>query len=358
MVRVAQVALLDYRNPGGMEVHVMNLSKELNSIGFKVDIICLKANEKIKLNFIPFSRFDIHKYDIIHTHGQYGTRNVIYRSKGKNTVHTYHGVLIAALVARGTFISLFRRYYSCLIMQEVVGGLFAHRVIAVSSTVKKEATRYYGILPSRMTVIHNGHSTNDQSRSRRKKREVLRASYGVRDDDFVFLYIGRAKDPVKGIDRTLRAFKQINRKHSDTKLILIPGFPEKISDAILSTGNLFFGDVKNFYLLGDALVNSSYYEAFPVTIPEAMAAGLPIIAPKVGGITDIVEDGVNGILVNKDCRNLAEVMERIYSNEELRMKLTKNSIETSKEYKWSRIALKTAKVYQEVLKRPQGQKAG
>jgi len=349
MVRVAQVALLDYRNPGGMEVHVMNLSKELDLMGFKVDVVCLKANEKTKSRFVPFSEFDFRKYDIIHTHGQYGGKNATYRLKGKRIVHTYHGVIVALLLARGALISLFRRYYSSLIVHEAIGGLFAHRVITVSSAVKKEATRYYGILPSKMTVIHSGHSTNDQSGSRRKKKEVLRASYGVREDDFVFLYVGRAKDPVKGIDRTLRAFKQISRKCSNTRLVLIPGFAEKISNAILSTGNLFFEDVTNFYFMADALVNSSYYEAFPVTIPEAMAAGLPIIAPKVGGITDIVKDGANGVLVDKDCLNLAGAMERIYSNDELRTKLARNSIETSKEYTWPKIAVKTVKVYRDIL---------
>jgi len=200
-------------------------------------------------------------------------------------------------------------------------------------------------------VIHNGHSTNDQDGNRRKKREALRANYGVREDDFVFLYVGRGEDPVKGIDRTLRAFRQINKKHSNARLILIPGFPEKIFDAVISTGNLFFEDAKNFYLLGDVLVNSSYYEAFPVTIPEAMAAGLPIIAPKVGGITEIVKDGMNGILVNKDCRGLVGAMERIYIDDELRIKLAKNSMEMSKEYMWSKIAVKTAKVYREISER-------
>jgi len=152
------------------------------------------------------------------------------------------------------------------------------------------------------------------------------------------------------VKRTIEAFGEINRKYPNVKLILIPGFPEKIYDSVISTGNLFFEDARDFYLLGDVLVNSSYYEGFPVTIPEAMAAGLPIIAPKVGGITEIVKDGMNGILVDKDCQGLVGAMERIYTGNQFRMKLMRNSMETSKEYTWSKIAAKTAKVYREILK--------
>ncbi|HDY67930.1 MAG TPA: glycosyltransferase family 1 protein [Candidatus Scalindua sp.] len=350
MLKIAQVALLDYESPGGMEVHVMNLAKELNLMGFKVDIVCLKGNEKTKLRFVPFSEFDFHEYDIIHTHGQYGGQNATYRLKGKRIVHTYHGVIVALLLARGAFISLFRRYYSWLIAKEAIGGLFAHSVIAVSDSAKKEATRYYGVFPSKMTVIPNGHSMYNANGSRGEKRKLLRANYGVKKHDFTFLYVGRGEDPVKGINRTLQAFGEINRKYPNVKLILIPGFPEKIYDSVISTGNLFFEDARDFYLLGDVLVNSSYYEGFPVTIPEAMAAGLPIIAPKVGGITEIVKDGMNGILVDKDCQGLVGAMERIYTGNQFRMKLMRNSMETSKEYTWSKIAAKTAKVYREILK--------
>ncbi len=349
MVRIAQVAPLDYRNPGGMQVHVMCLSKELNLIGFKVDIICLRGNQNTKLSFIPVSKFNVHEYDIVHTHGQYGSKNAIYRLEGKSIVHTYHGVLVALLLARGTFLSFLRRYYIWLIAQEAVGGLFAHRVITVSNTVKKEATRYYGMLPSKMTVIPNGHCANNAYGDRRRKGEPVGADCGVGKNDFVFLYVGRGEDPVKGMDRILGAFRKISVKYSNTKLILIPGLPEGTSDPIFSTGNLFHGDVKDFYLSADALVNSSYYEAFPVTIPEAMAAGLPVIAPRVGGITDIIKDGVNGILVDKDCRDLAEAMERVYLDDGLRAKLGRNSRETSKGYTWRKIAVKTAGIYREIL---------
>ena len=329
----------------------MCLARGLMTLGFEIDVICKQPNPKVSLHFVPISEFCPSGYDIVHAHAQYGLWNFKLRHNGSRIVHTYHGVLLAALLARGASKTILRhpRYYLPLIIREIMSGLFSHRLIAVSNAVMKQAISYYRIPPSKISVIHNGYSLTRVSNSSRDDiRRSLRAEFGIRSDEFVYLYVGRA-DPVKGIERTLDAFTKIHSQYANTRLVLVPGFPAENRDAIISTGNLFVEDVWDLYFMADSLVNSSFYEGFPVCIPEAMATGLPVIAPRVGGIVDIVQDGVNGILVDKACEGLAGAMKRVYLDLELRARLSKQALASVRRLSWADIATRTAEIYKSVI---------
>ena len=81
------------------------------------------------------------------------------------------------------------------------------------------------------------------------------------------------------------------------------------------------------------LVIPSLFEGNPISILEAMAAGLGIIATNVGGPKDVVTDGENGYLVDpRSVEDLIEKMERVLTNQDLLNKFSKNNIEKVKEY--------------------------
>jgi glycosyltransferase involved in cell wall biosynthesis len=88
----------------------------------------------------------------------------------------------------------------------------------------------------------------------------------------------------------------------------------------------------------------------PNSVIEALAFGKPVIATKVGGIPEIVEDGYNGILVPPQSpQHLAEALCLLISDEELFLKLSYNAAHSGSMYSWSEVVLRYKEIYSEVL---------
>lgn len=102
----------------------------------------------------------------------------------------------------------------------------------------------------------------------------------------------------------------------------------------------------------DAFILTSIEEGMPAVIIEALALGKPVIATAVGGIPELVKDGVNGILIpSRSPEHVAKALERLLTDSGLRKKLGEAAAESVKDYTWSKMAEKCEIVYQEVLQR-------
>ncbi|MDE6121318.1 MAG: glycosyltransferase, partial [Muribaculaceae bacterium] len=141
-----------------------------------------------------------------------------------------------------------------------------------------------------------------------------------RKDIFTYIFIGRLVGD-KGINELIKAFDQLNAQYPKTRLLLVGGFennldpldPEtlrlmKKNKAIESVG--IQRDVRPWLLASDALVFPSYREGFPNVVIEAGAMGLPSIVTDINGSREIINDGVNGIIIPpRQSETLRQAME-------------------------------------------------
>ena len=99
----------------------------------------------------------------------------------------------------------------------------------------------------------------------------------------------------------------------------------------------------------DLLVRPSLYEELGTVLLEAMQAGLPIVASKTGGIPDVIEDGVNGILVPPgNPEALARAVDRLLADRELAFRLSEGTRQRGKDYDWEVLAKRVLAVYRGV----------
>ena len=145
---------------------------------------------------------------------------------------------------------------------------------------------------------------------------------------------------------------QIKGNYPDWDLVILGDGEEKsnleqlisdleISDRVFMLGRV--GNVSEWYKKADLFVMSSLVEGFPNVLLEAMAYGLPCISFDCDtGPRDMIEDGVNGVLVDpkEKERGLMNAMNEMLSNEELRINISKNSILLREKYSVSNIMKK------------------
>ena len=169
--------------------------------------------------------------------------------------------------------------------------------------------------PKKMKVLCNG-STNGidtfhfSSENISRTREDIRQSLNIKNDYFVFVFVGRVvKD--KGINELVEAFKKITSEYDKCILIVVGKFEPGL-DPILPENEKFIrehssiryvgfqSDVRPYLKTSDALVFPSYREGFPNVVMQAGAMGLPSIVSDINGCNEIIVEGMNGTII-KPC---------------------------------------------------------
>jgi glycosyltransferase involved in cell wall biosynthesis len=195
---------------------------------------------------------------------------------------------------------------------------------------------------SKIKVIGNGSSNgvdiNYFSPTQGSENELkkLKESLGIFEGDFTFVFVGRVVSD-KGINELVEAFDKLTLCTKKLKLILV-GEQESDLDPLNRTtlGILkknkqiievgFQKDIRPYLEISNVLVLPSYREGFPNVIMQAGAMGLPVIATDINGCNEIIEHGVNGILIRK--KNTAEIeiaLLMLKNNEKLYEKLRSNA---------------------------------
>jgi glycosyltransferase involved in cell wall biosynthesis len=234
-------------------------------------------------------------------------------------VHTFHGHVL-----RGYFDPVRTKAF-----REIERQLARHttRLVAVSPEVRDDLVAI-GVAPAeKFTVIRLGIELDARITSGgARSREELRALFGVPPDRFLVGWIGRMT-AIKRLDDVLRAFAELRSRGIDATLCLVGDGPDRadverrahelgIARHILSVG--YQRDVAPYYAAFDTLLLPSANEGTPVVAIESLTAGKPVVATRVGGVPDVVEDGVDGFLVSVgDVASMASALERLARDPEL-----------------------------------------
>jgi L-malate glycosyltransferase len=192
-----------------------------------------------------------------------------------------------------------------------VSGRF-DRIIAVSDDLRRTLSKRFD--SKRIVTIHNA---IDVSRVTPKRpADVVRKELGIGQNQPVIGAVGRMV-PVKGFDRFLQTAATIAEKRSDVVFLLVGDGPLRaeyeqqvrsmgLERRIRLTG--FRDDIWDILNCLDLFVMTSYHEGIPIGLLEAMALRRPVVAMRVGGIPEVVEHDLSGVLVDSgDINQMAEV---------------------------------------------------
>jgi glycosyltransferase involved in cell wall biosynthesis len=227
--------------------------------------------------------------------------------------------------------------------------LNADAVIAVSRKVKERIEKFTGRREN-VYVVYNGFKSKEVKETIKK------------EPNEIVLLFGATLIERKGCIYLLRAFARLLRKYANLKLWIAGGGPlleemKKAShDLGVEASTYFWGTVSHEKMLAlmsscDIFVLPSWDEAFGVVYLEAMSFKKPIIGVEGEGISDIVEDGNNGLLVKpRDVNSLVEKLTMLVENEELRREIGLRGYETTKKMTWRRNAELNIEIYRKVLK--------
>ena len=343
-----EVVLMSF--PGGW---LEDQSKDLN--------IKFVSNKYFSNSINPFKVFKAIKLvknivkefnpDIVHCHssgagfiGRLTTRNKI------PTIFTAHGW--------GFNIGVPFLQKQIAILAEKFVSKYSVKIITVSEFVRKLGIKNKIAKKEKFEIIYNGIKskvipTGHQDSLKSKKSKV--------NEKIKIVFVGRLAEPKDPII-LVKAYEELsNELKEKSEIIIIGGGPKKIELEKFIVQN----KVKNVNLLGslsrdqvfdmvnesDVFVLVSKYEGLPMTILEAMSFGLPVVASDVGGVGEIIEDGINGFLLkNNSAEELKESLEKLIIDKRLREKMGAVSIEkVLSEFSIDKMLKKTEELYNKVI---------
>lgn len=232
--------------------------------------------------------------------------------------------------------------------------LLSDETIAVSREVKRQMN--WPFTEKKMIVIHNGRSL-PQLRSREAARaELIEREPRLRafPADFWSLTIAELH-PIKRHEAVIDVVKKLADRGENVRHLIIGGGEQaaalarqierfELQDRVFLLGQI--PEAADRLAAADCFVLASRSEAMPYAVIEAMIAGVPTVATAVGGIPEIIENGVSGLLVPPlDDEALAGAITRVLHDPELRDRLAAGARERKQDFTFEKTLARTVSVY-------------
>ena len=344
-MKVAICTPMDLNAPGGVETHINQIAQALRVLGVCVEVFAKIPDRHAR----SWRELQTDQYDIIHTHGcLFGFdlfQMTLNRYSRQRHVHTLHGVSVDYLLNCRAWLNW--RCYTSTFFEGVLSR-YADHVICVSNSIQQRARQCFGIAGEKMTVIFNGHTPAAISA---QNRAALRDQWEMTPEMTLGIFVGRAGDPVKGAAAITAAMNQLYPQHPELRLLAVPGDGFRNSPWLIRSGPVAYEKISEYYAAADIFINASLNEGMPLTVLEAMADALPIVAAPVGGIPEIITHNHSGLLLKPDRSDLTMQLRKLIEDIPLRRRLGQNAQQTVQNLTWNHIARQTMKIYERILLR-------
>lgn len=334
---------------------IPEMSRDINPIN---DYIAYKKIKDIIQDFKP---------DIVHTHaakaGLLGRRAAIAMNVPA-IVHTYHGHVFHSYFNKITtnFYKNLERHYAKK----------TDKIITISNSQKTEISRALNMENDpRFSVVPLGIDLEKFKNNKFEKRVSFRSSFNLDNKTIAIGIIGRLV-PIKNHKLFINAFAQLKNISSKKIKAFIIGDGELHDELIVyasqrglmistdssfnANADIFFTswikEIDAVYAGLDIIALSSLNEGTPITLIEAQAAGKPIIATNVGGVSDTVWENHTALLSpSQDVHAYVQNLAKLVTDENLRLKFSANGLDfVNHKFHYQRMVDEVEKLYYEILK--------
>ncbi len=206
------------------------------------------------------------------------------------------------------------------------------RLIGVGNSVRRALVNYEGLPKHRTETIYNGVPLDKflSVRGDAELRKNVRNELGIASNEFVVIQVARL-NALKDHATAIRAINRLRDGNVPVRLVLVGAGEERtqleqlVVEQQLGDAVVFLGarkDIPQLLAGADAFLLSSISEGIPLTLIEAMGAGIPIVSTDVGGIPEVIEHGTSGLLAPaRDDERLASHLQSLWHDPESRTRL-------------------------------------
>ncbi len=366
--------VIDSLDLGGAQTFLLGLVKHLDRSRYLPEVACMhgtgvytEAFEKEGINvqslspgkfpplYLPnFWRLMRHgRHDILHFH-LFGANLC---AKPLAVLSGHRGIIVHDQCNDAS-----RERNPLLLMADALANRGASRVIAVSGSIRRYLLDREDLPDSAVEMIPNGVDASEFSPVDPECREVCRIALGLPLDCLVIGGVGRLVTQ-KNFALFLEVAACVVADHPGVMFVIAGTGPLEgelrkqavalgLGDAVRFLGHVV--DRPSLYHALDALLLTSNFEGTPMTLLEAMACGVPVIASSVDGIAEVCTDGLDALLVpGQDSRRYVEAIERVISDREYAGLLgVKARVKMLNHYEIGGLARRIEEIYDEVLSEP------
>lgn len=233
------------------------------------------------------------------------------------------------------------------------------RLIGVGEAVRLALIQNEGLPANRVEVVYNGVDLEALAKPSPGAREKIRQELELKSDQFVLTQVARLHQ-LKDHQTALRAIAGAVRAVPHLHLLIVGDGEERaaieqgVKDLELQKYVTLTGtrtDIADVLAAADCFLLTSISEGIPLTIIEAMAAGIPVISTGVGGVPEMINHGETGFLTNAgDADGLAVAITKLCQEPELCEQVARNAIATAaQQFSLQRMLAGYAAIYEEVL---------
>ena len=368
----------------GVSTSIIMLQNALEKKGHEVFIVTVNAeklsykyeneNKIIRIPGIPIGIYDyrltgiyplraidkIKKWnlDVIHSQTEFGVgtfARIIAKQFDIPLVHTYHTMYedYVHYITKGYFNGTSKKIVEYL-TKFYCDKTATELIVPTEKTYKLFKEKYK--FDRNVHIIPTGIETErfELNDLEQKKLEVLRKRYNFKKNDFIILFVGRLGEE-KSVDLLIEAQEGFVKINKNCKLLLVGDGPDtekykklvkklKLEDNVIFAGKVPWIEVPLYYGLSTIFATASRTETQGLTVIEAHAASLPVLAADDPSFSSIVVDDLNGYLF-KNKKQYKKQVEELMENRELVHKLSKQAKISSERYSSKYFAERVLDVY-------------